>query len=171
MPGPDRAQGKQGETEMQEERKPGGYTADASAAPTLEDLKRMVLQEAGGQAFYQALAETTDNADIKRLLGRTANEELSHAHRVQEVIQRLHGQAMAIPDHADNPYAKVPADLAVTRPLLEMIVAEELKGEVLYEGWAAHVDDAEAASLLRRNGTEERRHAERAQDILKLAGL
>ena len=44
---------------------------------------------------------------------------------------------------------------------MQLMCRVELAGEAFYEGIAAGVDNEDAAELFRRNGREERRHAER----------
>jgi hypothetical protein len=68
-----------------------------------------------------------------------------------------------VPAPDQNPYYTKPAGLAVTPELLDGIAHGENAGEALYQGWAACMDDAEAARQLRQNGAEERVHGERVQ--------
>lgn len=138
------------------------------AVPTMDDFKLMVYLEAGGQGFYAGLAEGAPNDDIKALFEKSGREELAHAHRVSRVIEKLSGETFGVPEPADNPYYAPPQGLAVTAELLATIAQGEFGGETLYEGWAASVDDEEAAKLLRQNGKEERMHGERAEEIIGL---
>jgi len=131
--------------------------------PTLDDLKVMVMLEAAGQGFYAALAEAAPNIEVRALLEKSGREELGHAHRVARVIKQVFGQDFAVPAPEQNPYYMKPAGLAVTPELLDSITQGENAGEALYDGWAAGLDDAEAARQLRQNGVEERGHGERAQ--------
>jgi len=148
--------------------------ADASAyiftvkAPTLDDYKVMVLLEAAGQGFYTALAEAAPSDEIRALLARSGQEEVGHAHRVSRVIEKIFGEAFAVPEPAENPYFAIPTGLTVSPEMLDGISQGEIAGEALYEGWAAGVTDEEVARLLRQNGKEERKHGERAQEAKKL---
>lgn len=138
------------------------------AKPTLQDLKVMVLLEASGEAFYQALGASAPNDQVRQLLAKNGQEEMGHAHRVARVIKQLFGEDVEIPAAADNPYVAAGAEFVVTRDLLTQMIQGELAGEGLYERWAAALGDEEAGRQLLRNGAEERRHAERAQQALAL---
>ncbi len=46
----------------------------------------------------------------------------------------------------------------------------ENNGNTLYDTWASHTANAEAAALLRQNGKEEVRHGERAAEAMALVG-
>jgi rubrerythrin len=140
----------------------GAYIFTVSR-PTLDDLKVMVMLEAAGQGFYAALAEAAPNIEVRALLEKSGREELAHAHRVARVIKQVFGQDFAVPAPEQNPYYMKPAGLAVTAELLDDIAQGESAGEALYHGWAAHMDDVEAARQLRQNGAEERGHGERVQ--------
>lgn len=136
--------------------------------PSVDDFKLMVYLEAGGQGFYAGLADSAPSDVIKEFLEKSGREELAHAHRVSRVIEKLSGAPFAVPEPADNPYYAPPQGLEITVDLLKTIAEGEYGGEALYEGWAASVDDEEAAKLLRQNGKEERMHGERAEEIIGL---
>jgi len=140
---------------------------NAVVSPTIDDLKLMVFLEASGLTAYEELAQSAPNAEIGALLRANGREELAHAHRVSKVIKRLTGEDFPPPDAADNPYAK-PSGRGVDRQMLEYLVTAENNGNDLYETWASHTDDAEAAALLRQNGKEEVRHGERAAQAIAL---
>ncbi len=137
-------------------------------APTVDDFKLMIYLEASGQGFYQALAELAPTPEISDLLARSGREEMAHAHRLQKVIEKISGETFAVPTPEENPYVAVPEGLELTKELLDTIAEGEFGGEVLYEGWAQSLDNAEAARLLRQNGKEERMHGERAQEVVSL---
>ena len=140
---------------------------NAVVAPTIDDLKMMVFLEASGRSGYYELAATSANPAIRDLLQANGREELAHAHRVAQVIKLLTGEDFAPPADADNRYA-VPSARAADRGMLENLVKAETSGNDLYETWAGHIGHAEAAELLRQNGREEIRHAERAAQALAL---
>jgi rubrerythrin len=140
---------------------------NAVTDPTIDDLKLMVYLEASGQSAYFEMAQSAPNPEIARLLEANGREEMAHAHRVAKVIKRLTGEDFPVPAAADNRYA-APSGRTVDRALLEMLVGAETNGCSLYETWASHTADAEAAALLLQNGKEEVRHAERAAEALKL---
>lgn len=159
---------------------PENMPADAEAAfahfatvttPSIDDFKLMVLLEASGLGLYAGLANAAPNDEIKDLLNRSGREELAHAHRVRRVIEKLSGEVFEVPEPADNPYYAEPDGSMLNAEFLEMLAQGEFGGEQMYEGWAAGVDDQEAAELLRQNGKEERMHGERARQIVgMLAG-
>ena len=156
---------------------PENMPADVDAAfahigtvtkPSIDDFKIMVLLEASGLGLYAGLAEGAPTDQIKDLLNRSGREELALAHRVRRVIEKLSGEVFDVPEPADNPYYAEPDPSMLNTEFLEMLAQGEFGGEMLYEGWAAGMEDAEAADLLRQNGKEERMHGERAQEIIGL---
>jgi rubrerythrin len=138
------------------------------AKPTLEDLKVMVLLEAAGEGFYQALSASAPNEEVRALLAKNGQEEMGHAHRVVRVIKQVFGEDVEIPAAENNPYASGNRGMAVSKEMLTQMIQGELAGEGLYERWAEALGDEEAGRQLRRNGLEERRHSERAQQALEL---
>jgi len=140
---------------------------NAVTTPSVDDLKMMVFLEASGQVAYAELAQSADNAEVRKLLEANGREEMAHAHRVAKVIKLLSGEAFDVPAAADNRYAK-PSGRKVDRAVLEMLVAAETNGRNLYDVWADNLVNAEAAELLRQNGLEETRHGDRAQKALEL---
>jgi rubrerythrin len=143
---------------------------NAVASPSLDDLKTMVFLEASGQVSYGELAKAAPNAGIRALLEANGREEMAHAHRVAKVIKLLSGEDFGVPAAEDNRYAARPTGAKVDRAMLEMLVQAEDNGATLYETWAAHTADAEAAALLRQNAKEEARHGNRAKEALALLG-
>ena len=138
--------------------------------PGIADLKVMVLVEAASEMLYRKTAEGTDRAEVIDLLHTNGTEEMKHAHRAAEVVRLLGGGDYPPPPPEANPYL---ADGAfpfapVTPEALRKLAEGEFGGEALYEGWAAHVDNPEAAALLRANGAEETDHGNR---LLKAAAL
>lgn len=139
-------------------------------APTIDDFKVMVLVEAASETLYRRTAEGTDNAGVIALLHENGTEEMKHAHRVSEVIRVLGGGDFPAPAAGENPYLAAGSFPfgAVTPEGLRKLSAGEFGGEALYEGWAASLDNAEAAELLRANGREETDHGNR---LLQAAAL
>lgn len=138
-------------------------------APTLTDLKVMVLVEAAGMRLYEKSAEGTDNAEIKALLIENGHEEMKHARRVSEAIRLLSGEDFPAPSIEDNPYltGHVPAT-PITPEALRGTAQAEFGGDALYARWADCLDNADAAALLRLNGSEESDHGNR---LLKAAAI
>ncbi len=138
-------------------------------APTITDLKVMVLVEAAGQTLYEKTAETASHPRVKELLIENGHEEMKHARRAAEVIKLLTGEDFPAPEAADNPYltGHIPV-AAITPEGLRKTAESEFAGEKLYEGWAASINHPEAAELLRANGREETDHGNR---LLEAAAL
>lgn len=140
---------------------------NAVVSPTIDDLKLMVFLEASGLTAYEELANSAPNAAIGELLRANGREEMAHAHRVAKVIKRLTGEDFPPPSAENNRYAK-PSGRSVDRKMLEYLVTAETNGNDLYGTWADNTADSEAAALLRQNGKEEIRHAERAAQAITL---
>lgn len=142
---------------------------NAVAAPTVDDLKVMVLLEAAGLDMYRGMLPGTDNAEVAALLEHNGREELAHAHRVAKAIRAISGEDFPPPAPEDNPYLAGPIPSApITAEALKGLAQGEFAGEGLYERWAANCDNAEAARLFRLNGGEERDHGAR---LLEAAAL
>ncbi len=135
---------------------------NAVTAPTLDDLKVMVLLEAAGLDLYRGMVPGTDNAEVAALLEHNGREEMAHAHRVAKAINAISGEHFPPPEAANNPYLAVPFPaMPITAEALRGLSQGEFGGEELYERWAANCDNAEAARLFRLNGGEERDHGDR----------
>jgi rubrerythrin len=138
-------------------------------APTLDDLKLMVLLEAAGLELYRGISAGSDNAALVALLDHNGREELAHAHRVSKAIKVISGEDFAPPECADNPYLSGPMlEVPLTAEGLRGLAQGEFGGEQLYESWAANSANAEAARLFRLNGKEEAEHGNR---LLEAAAL
>ena len=139
------------------------------SAPTVDDLKVMVLLEAAGLDLYRGMLPGTDNAEVAALLEHNGREEMAHAHRVSKAIRAISGEDFLPPESADNPYLASPfPTMPITADALRGLSKGEFAGEGLYERWAENCDNAEAARLFRLNGGEERDHGDR---LLKAAKL
>ena len=142
---------------------------NAVTAPTIDDLKVMVLLEAAGLDLYRGMIPGTDYAEVAALLEHNGREELAHAHRVAKAIKAISGEDFPPPESADNPYLAGPMpSMPITADALRGLSQGEFAGEGLYERWAENSDNAEAARLFRLNGGEEREHGDR---LLKGAAL
>ncbi len=137
-------------------------------APSVDDLKLMAYVEAGGEAFYQGVANGAPNAEIAELLNKNGREERAHAHRCKRVIEKLSGESFEVPVPAENPYYVVPEGMTVDAEMLNGLIEAEIGGDALYQGWAATMDDSECADLLAQNGKEEIHHSERCREALGL---
>lgn len=142
---------------------------NALSAPTVDDLKVMVLLEAAGEELYRQMAKGTDDAALKAILEHNGREEMAHAHRVAKAILAISGEAYPPPTSADNPYLAGPIPSApITAQALRGLAQGEFAGDGLYEKWASHAESAEAARLFRLNGKEETDHGNR---LLEAAAL
>ena len=142
---------------------------NAVTAPSLDELKMMVLIEAAGQELYRNMATGTDNAEVVALLEHNGREELAHGHRVAKAIRAISGEEFLPPAAQDNPYLSGPIPTApLTAAGLRGLAQGEFAGEGLYEKWAANIGNEEAARLFRQNGKEEAEHGER---LIAAAGL
>ena len=138
-------------------------------APTIMDMKVMVLVEAAGLTLYEKSAEVADHPGVKALLIENGHEEMKHARRVAEAIKVITGEDFPAPDAANNPYltGHIPV-AAITPEGLKATAQTEYNGDAMYERWAASLDNAEAAALFRLNGKEESDHGDR---LMKAAAL
>ncbi len=140
-------------------------------APSILDLKVMVLVEAAGQTLYEESAKGTDHPGVKALLIDNGHEEMKHARRVSAAIKALSGEEYPVPSAADNPYLTGPIPAAtITVEGLKKTAAAEFAGDALYAGWASHITNPEAAELLRANGREETDHGNRLLEAAALLG-
>ena len=145
-----------------------GYIAGLTA-PTLDDLKVMVLLEAAGQELYRGISAGSDNPAVVALLEHNGREELAHSHRVSKAIMAISGEAYPPPEAADNPYLTGPMlQVPLTVEGLRGLAEGEFGGEKMYETWAANSSNEEAARLFRLNGKEEAEHGNR---LIEAAGL
>jgi rubrerythrin len=138
-------------------------------APTVDDLKIMVLVEAAGLELYRNMAAGAPSAAVAALLEHNGREELAHAHRVAKAILAISGESYLPPQAADNPYLAVALPpMPVTADGLRKLAQGEFAGERLYESWAAHIGNADAAQQFRQNGREETEHGQRLIEAAEL---
>lgn len=142
---------------------------NALTAPSLTDLKVMVLIEAAGQTLYEVSAEGSDHEGVKALLIENGHEEMKHARRVSAAIKLLSGEDFPPPTASENPYLTGDIPRAtLTAEGLKKTAEAEFAGDRLYTSWADSLDNQEAAALLRLNAREESDHGNR---LLKAATL
>jgi rubrerythrin len=142
----------------------------AVSAPSLLDMKVMVLVEAAAMALYYKTAEGAADPAVRALLERNGREEMLHAQRVALAIKAMTGEDFPPPLAADNPYLQGGAGPIgeLTREGLTKLSEGEFAGEGPYEQWAASIGHAEAAERFRSNGKEETDHGNR---LLQAAAL
>jgi len=138
--------------------------ADELDVPTMEILVRV---EATGEAFYDLLAERIGNDEAAELLRRNGREEMGHARRIQRAIAIKAGDGYVEPADITEP---LPVSLpdTVDLKILPFIVSGELEGDSGYQAWADKEDDPEVARLLRLNGREETKHAQRLEQVIAI---
>jgi len=138
--------------------------ADELDVPTMEILVRV---EATGEAFYDLLAERIGNDEAAELLRRNGREEMGHARRIQRAIAIKAGDGYVEPADITEP---LPVSLPDTIDLkiLPFILSGELEGDSGYQAWADKEDDPEVARLLRLNGREETKHAQRLEQVIAI---
>lgn len=144
-------------------------TARIGAAETLdlETLELLIRVENSGDVLYNALAERIGNDDAAELLRRNGREEVGHARRMMKVMSLKTGTEYV-------PSAEVLEKFSVDLPdtidlaMLPLIVAGEMQGDAGYQAWADRETDEEVIRLLRLNGREETKHAERITKVIEI---
>ncbi len=142
----------------------------AVKTPSINDLKVMVLVEAAGLEVYRQTAAQFDHPGVRALLIENGYDEFKHSLRVSDAIRAMTGEDFPSPSPADNPYLKgeIPAFGEATAAALLGLSQAEFGGKDLYEGWAVHCGNEEAARLFRMNGQEEADHGGRLVEAAKL---
>lgn len=136
--------------------------------PSLDDLKLMVILEAAGKAMYDDLASGDSDPNVQAMLLASGRDELTHAERVSAAIGKLTGTSYPVPAPEENPYLAGWVKPQLTAELAINLARTEFDGEALYEKWAKHCPNAEAAELFRLNGSEETNHGLRLEKIAEL---
>ena len=131
------------------------------------DMELLVRLENSGEAFYDLLAERIGDEEAAVLLRRNGKEEAGHARRVLRALVLKVGDGYEAPAELSEP---LPVDLPdpLDPAMLELIVAGEIDGDAGYQGWADQEDDPEVARLLRLNGREETKHADRLREVMAI---
>jgi len=139
------------------------------STPDAHDLKMLALIEAAGKSSYEAKVRGAPNDAVGKILAQNGREEMAHAVRLRRALKLMYGEDFTIPSDAENPFS-TPTDAVevVNAEILERTAQGELMGGDFYDGWASNVAHEEAAQLLRQNGTEERRHADRLREAASL---
>ncbi len=156
---------------------PAGYPTEAFAAfdflktrqqLSVEDLQVLAMIECYGEVFYQILARDIEDEEARALLGRNAQEERGHAHRVLKAIELKGGAPFTLPPIEENPFMQfAPGHLPANAGLFAMIEQGEVDGDLSYQAWADAEPNQEVAKLYRLNGKEETRHSERVTEVKK----
>ena len=145
-----------------------GYIA-ALHAPSVDDLKVMVMLEAAGKRLYEEIADQASDPEVQKLLRHNGREELAHAHRISRAIGKLTGADYPVPEPDENPYLIDYRDNSgAGAERLSGLAETEYGGKELYERWAANCPNAEAAALMRQNASEESQHGDRLKQAVKI---
>lgn len=147
-----------------------GYIVNVTK-PTVDDLKVMVLVEAAGLETYRGSAAQFDHPGVKALLIENGYEEFKHSLRVADAIRAMTGEVFPAPTPADNPYlasGEIPTFGEPTAAALRKLAAGEHGGKEMYDSWADHCGNEEAARLFRMNGKEEHEHGDRLIEAAQL---
>jgi len=140
------------------------HDLDTLDTPALEVMARL---ENSGQAFYEMLAERIGNDEAAELLRRNGREEAKHGERVLRALAIKEGEGYTPPPVVFEPFeVNLPDTIDVS--ILPFIVAGEIDGDAGYQRWADNEPDPEVARLLRLNGREETKHAERVQQVIAI---
>jgi rubrerythrin len=133
-------------------------------------MELLIRIENSGEDFYNAIADGLGNEDAAVLLRRNGREEVGHANRIRRALAIKAG-----PDY--EPGADIDERFPVELPpvikpsMLPYVLQAELQGDVGYQSWADHETDPEVARLLRLNGREETKHAERVREVMAILGV
>jgi rubrerythrin len=131
------------------------------------DMELMVRLENSGEVFYEMLAERIGNPEAAELLRRNAKEEAGHARRMLRALALKEGDDYVPPAEVAELFeVNLPDTIDVS--ILPFIVAGEIDGDAGYQGWAEKEPNPEIARLLRLNGREETKHAERVQQVIAI---
>lgn len=131
------------------------------------DMELMVRLENSGEVFYEMLAERIGNPEAAELLRRNAREEAGHARRMLRALAIKEGDGYVPPAELSELFEVNLPDI-IDVSVLPFIVAGEIDGDAGYQGWADKETDPEIARLLRLNGREETKHAERVQQVIAI---
>ena len=70
---------------------------------TLDILKQAILLERRGMAFYEKVAEQTENQTVRDIFELMANEEQKHIHTLSEQFKAYHQNKTFIPKNYSEP--------------------------------------------------------------------
>ena len=150
------------------------FSASAALAATEElDVAAMELLfklENSGEDFYNALADRIGDERAADLLRRNGREEVGHARRIQRAIAIKTGTELD-PDQVIERFSIKGLPDPIDPALFPAIAEGEMKGDAGYQKWADAEPDPEVQRLLRLNGREETKHAERLRQVSEILGV
>ncbi len=144
-------------------------TARIGAAESLdlETLELLIRVENSGDVLYDALADRIGNEEAAELLRRNGREEVGHARRMMKVMSIRTGTEYVPPAEVLEKFSVELPD-TIDLAMLPLIVAGEMQGDAGYQAWADAETDEEIIRLLRLNGREETKHAERITRVIEI---
>jgi rubrerythrin len=140
--------------------------AEVLDVATMELLARV---EASGEDFYLAMADRVGNDEAAELLRRNGREEMGHARRIQRAIAIKTGTDLD-PDQVIERFSISGLPDTIDPALFPAIAEGEMKGDAGYQKWADAEEDPEVQRLLRLNGREETKHADRLRQVVEILG-
>lgn len=136
----------------------------------VETMELLVRVEATGEDFYLLMADRIGNDEAAELLRRNGREEMGHARRIQRAIAIKTGVELD-PDQVVERFEVNGLPDEIDPALFPAIAAGEMQGDAGYQKWADAEPDPEVQRLLRLNGREETKHAERLQQVIEILGV
>jgi rubrerythrin len=133
-------------------------------------MELLVRVEATGEDFYLLMADRIGNDEAAELLRRNGREEMGHARRIQRAIAIKTGTELD-PDQVVERFEVNGLPDTIDPALFPAIAEGEMKGDAGYQKWADAEPDPEVQRLLRLNGREETKHAERLQQVIEILGV
>jgi rubrerythrin len=147
---------------------------------TLEILKQAILLERRGKAFYQNIAEQTENKAIRDVFETMAEEEQKHIHTLSEQFKSYRQEKKFIPGTHNYTDTSSVASKVLTREFKEKIsaagfeaaaisaaISMEERAVKLYSESAETTSDPEAKALYEWLVRWEREHLSLLLDIDK----
>ena len=147
---------------------------------TLDILKQAILLERRGKAFYENIAEKTENKAIQDVFDMLATEEQKHIQTLSEQFKAYHKDKKFISGYLHEKNTSSVASKVLTREIKEKIsaagfeaaaisagIAMEKRAIQLYTKSAQTASDPEAKALYEWLATWERDHLNMLMDIDK----
>ena len=145
-------------------------TLNAAEVLDVETMELLVRVEASGEDFYLAMADSIGNEDAAELLRRNGREEMGHARRIQRAIAIKTGSELD-PNQVIERFSIKGLPDPIDPALFPAIAEGEMKGDAGYQKWADAEENPEVQRLLRLNGREETKHAERLRQVSEILGV
>jgi len=147
---------------------------------TLDILKQAILLERRGRAFYENIAEKTENKAVQNIFEMLADEEQKHIHALSEQFKAYLNKKKFIPVGLHEPNSDNVASKVLILEIKEKIsaagfeaaaisagIAMEERAVKLYSESARNASDPEAKALYEWLAGWEREHLNLLMDIDK----